>query len=795
MRCHHGDFAEYFAICAAASPTGRRRWPARAPSARRAAAAASLERLQAGDVIRVPAGRRAGLAVVLDPGVGRAFGEPRPLVLTEDRWAGRIVARRLPDARRGAGPGAGAASTSTTASRRRAATSPPALRDTGIERARPRGGAAGAAAAGEDAELAALRRALRAHPCHGCPDREEHARWAERRQRLERDTEQLRDKVRGHDRTRWPATFDRVCALLGERGYLRRRATVTDGRAAARRGSGPRPTCWSPSACAAACGTGSDPAELAAAVSAVVYESPPRRRRAAARCRAGAVADALERDAGAVGRARRPTRPSTGWSSPASPTSASSGRCTGGRAASRWRRCWPRAQPTAPRCRPATSCAGAGRSSTCSARSPTSPAGTTVGKRPRGRPRSGAGACRRRGNRIEQFLRGPAACGGCDFIPAQRDSGETHEDPKGPGPTAASADRSNPPGGNEQPAPACAPTVAVPRFAAADRPGPAAPRAPERRTDSHRRGRPGRSRATAGKPPRSGRPAAGHPLPQPQKGGPATHNPRRRRPTAAPGGPRPHAAPGGWNNSHPRRARTATAATPQQNWQTATTAPAELAATTHRPQQDWQHSTPWRPPRLAATTTAGYAAGCAATSPRQQELAGSRRQQHRRQRTGSRQQPTQAWGQPRPTPGSGSAATGRPELGRAATAVSRRSGRPAASDPGYWNPAELARLRRRHRGPRRAAPPNGQLPKAPWIVGRRRGDRAVRGGRARLREAGVLRHEGVRPGRGADRRQEDPRQGLQPTNVTGVTCPDKHQGHAGGHELQLHRERSTAQAK
>src|SRR5207237_6867282 len=48
-----------------------------------------IERLRVGDVIRVPHGRRAGLAVVLDNGTA-GFGEPRPLVLTEDRWAGRI---------------------------------------------------------------------------------------------------------------------------------------------------------------------------------------------------------------------------------------------------------------------------------------------------------------------------------------------------------------------------------------------------------------------------------------------------------------------------------------------------------------------------------------------------------------------------------------------------------------------------------------------------------------------------------------------------------------------------------
>ena len=46
-------------------------------------------------MIAVPGGRRAGLAVVLDPGVGRG-DEPRPLVLTEDRWAGRLSSADFP---------------------------------------------------------------------------------------------------------------------------------------------------------------------------------------------------------------------------------------------------------------------------------------------------------------------------------------------------------------------------------------------------------------------------------------------------------------------------------------------------------------------------------------------------------------------------------------------------------------------------------------------------------------------------------------------------------------------------
>src|SRR4051812_33314414 len=92
--CHHGDFDEYFAIRVAIAD--RERALARqGASQRRAAAVSSLEKLRVGDVIRVPQGRRAGLAVVLEP-VSGGFGEPRPLVLTQDRWAGRISAADFP---------------------------------------------------------------------------------------------------------------------------------------------------------------------------------------------------------------------------------------------------------------------------------------------------------------------------------------------------------------------------------------------------------------------------------------------------------------------------------------------------------------------------------------------------------------------------------------------------------------------------------------------------------------------------------------------------------------------------
>src|SRR5262249_14282409 len=77
------------------------------------------------------------------------------------------------------------------------------------------------------------RRALRALPCHGCEDREAHARWAERYDRLDRETDMLRQQVAAttHSLAR---TFDRIRALLAERGYLGEEGPTEHGRRLAR---------------------------------------------------------------------------------------------------------------------------------------------------------------------------------------------------------------------------------------------------------------------------------------------------------------------------------------------------------------------------------------------------------------------------------------------------------------------------------------------------------------------------------------------------------------------------------
>jgi ATP-dependent RNA helicase HelY len=76
----------------------------------------------------------------------------------------------------------------------------------------------------EEQRLPKLRRQLRAHPCHGCPEREAHARWAERWWRLRRETDAVTRTVEG--RTNSVArTFDRVCDLLVDLEYLTKGGT------------------------------------------------------------------------------------------------------------------------------------------------------------------------------------------------------------------------------------------------------------------------------------------------------------------------------------------------------------------------------------------------------------------------------------------------------------------------------------------------------------------------------------------------------------------------------------------
>ena len=71
-----------------------------------------------------------------------------------------------------------------------------------------------------DSNLGRLRKELRAHPCHHCSDREAHARWGERYQKLKREIEQALGNL--ESRTGQVAkVFERICDLLTQLQYLK----------------------------------------------------------------------------------------------------------------------------------------------------------------------------------------------------------------------------------------------------------------------------------------------------------------------------------------------------------------------------------------------------------------------------------------------------------------------------------------------------------------------------------------------------------------------------------------------
>ena len=319
-----------------------------------------LATLQRGDIIRVPSGRRAGLAVVLNPPpAGGEFSPNRadgPLVLTLGGQLKQLSAadfpvpaepvdrmripnsfsERSPKHRRDLVSAMRAKVEGPRHTRRRAAAGPPVAR-----MRRPNGGVAPLTPASDagpagtaEGDIAELRRMLRRHPCHACPDREQHARFAERYFRAQKDADEVEQQVAGRSHV-IARTFERVCAVLDELGYLDGDTVTPAGQRLTRLYS-------ELDLLAAEClrrglWEGLNPAELAACVSVLSFESRRQTDDAGpARLPKGPVRDVLDDMAG-------PGPSSTSWSgatacrSCASPIPASSGRPTAGSAAPSWR--------------------------------------------------------------------------------------------------------------------------------------------------------------------------------------------------------------------------------------------------------------------------------------------------------------------------------------------------------------------------------------------------------------------------------------------------------------------------
>ena len=241
---------------------------------RRRAANDALAALRRGDIITITHGRRGGLAVVLEP--DRDSDDPRPLVLTEHRWAGRISSADYSGASEPLG--------SMPLPKRLEHRNPRMRRDlasalrsasAGLDVPSAKGKRSGPPKERDvDPELAGLRYELNRHPAHGMAEREAKARLAERYLRIERDNEQIRQKIAAATNS-LARTFDRIVVLLTERGFIDANdgdpRVTDDGRLLARIYSESdllvaeclRSGTWE----------GLDAAELAAVVSSVLYES------------------------------------------------------------------------------------------------------------------------------------------------------------------------------------------------------------------------------------------------------------------------------------------------------------------------------------------------------------------------------------------------------------------------------------------------------------------------------------------------------------------------------------------
>ena len=276
VHCHLGDFAHYFTMRSRLTDLERGS-DRRVGNQDRALAGESLLSLRPGDIVMVPTRRRAGPAVVLDPGIpGTSPGpaQARPTVLTMDRRVQTLSAADFPHAVAPVGHihvpkhfsarSAGDRKQLAALLREASADIPP---DAGRPKRKK----------SESEEIEQLRRDLRQHPCHGCHDREQHARWAERAARLERATAKLRARV--ENRTGSIARqFDQVCEVLLQTGYLHSDTSAHDELGITGQGRKLASLYNENDLVAAECLRRGiwdqlQPAELAAAVSALVYES------------------------------------------------------------------------------------------------------------------------------------------------------------------------------------------------------------------------------------------------------------------------------------------------------------------------------------------------------------------------------------------------------------------------------------------------------------------------------------------------------------------------------------------
>ena len=224
MACHLGDFREYAAIRQAIADAEADLSRDRAAS-RRSEAGRAMSALERGDVVVFRRGRRRRHGIVLEIGANRT-GTPTLTVLGEDSRVVALTPDTAPDGvmRVGALRVADSVDPHRPRDRDRLVQRlVDALRAGDLEeespRSRPRLGRAQARRDSIVDNLERLRHDMRSHPCHGCPDREEHARVGRKWSRAKAEAERLQRRIETRTGT-IARLFDAVCDILLELGYL-----------------------------------------------------------------------------------------------------------------------------------------------------------------------------------------------------------------------------------------------------------------------------------------------------------------------------------------------------------------------------------------------------------------------------------------------------------------------------------------------------------------------------------------------------------------------------------------------
>lgn len=226
MQCHLGDFTEYARIRREIKDLEKQVQKSRRKLSL-SQAVASLQQLVPGDVVDIPKGKNRGYAVVLTR--AESNDDPRPSILTIDAHVRRLETRDL------VGPIVPVSkikvpkkySVKTPKERRDMASR---MREAIYQGRPPRERAQNTwfdhKESAIETKLDELRHAMRTHPCHGCSEREEHARWSERWWKLERETDGLRRQISRRTNT-ISQVFDRITEILRSYDYV---STTAEGK-------------------------------------------------------------------------------------------------------------------------------------------------------------------------------------------------------------------------------------------------------------------------------------------------------------------------------------------------------------------------------------------------------------------------------------------------------------------------------------------------------------------------------------------------------------------------------------